>query len=99
MSDNIERLAVVESKVENLEDSHKELLKLMHEVKDEMTKYKGFLGGIASAAGGAAKGTLAGAAIANSYSYPYYGGGYYYAPQYYYPAPTYYYAPGYYYGW
>ena len=46
MSDNIERLAVVESKVENLEDSHKELLKLMHEVKDEMIKYKGFLGGI-----------------------------------------------------
>jgi len=52
MSDNIERIAVVESKVENLEDSHKELLKLMHEVKDEMTKYKGFLGGIAFLASG-----------------------------------------------
>lgn len=47
MTDQIERLAVIESKVETLEDNHKELLKLMHEVKDEMTRYKGFLGGIA----------------------------------------------------
>ena len=47
MTDNIERLAVVENKVETLEDNHKELLKLMHEIKDEMTRYKGFLGGIA----------------------------------------------------
>ena len=47
MTDQIERLAVIESKVETLEDNHKELLRLMHEVKDEMTRYKGFLGGIA----------------------------------------------------
>lgn len=47
MTDHIERLAVIESKVETLEDNHKELLKLMHEIKDEMTRYKGFLGGIA----------------------------------------------------
>jgi len=47
MTDQIERLAVMESKVETLEDNHKELLKLMHEIKDEMTRYKGFLGGIA----------------------------------------------------
>lgn len=46
MSD-LERVAVVETKVENLEDQHKELLKLLHEIKDEMTKYKGFVGGIA----------------------------------------------------
>jgi uncharacterized membrane protein YjjP (DUF1212 family) len=46
MSD-LERLAIVETKVENLEDQHKELLKLLHEIKDEMTRYKGFLGGIA----------------------------------------------------
>jgi hypothetical protein len=52
MSDSIERIAVVESKVESLEDSHKELLRLMHEVKDEMTRYKGFLGGIAFLASG-----------------------------------------------
>ena len=47
MTDQVERLAVIENKVETLEANHKELLKLMHEVKDEMTRYKGFLGGIA----------------------------------------------------
>jgi uncharacterized membrane protein YjjP (DUF1212 family) len=46
MSD-LERVAVVETKVETLEDQHKELLKLLHEIKDEMTRYKGFVGGIA----------------------------------------------------
>jgi hypothetical protein len=47
MIDHTARIAVIESKVETLEDNHKELLKLMHEIKDEMTRYKGFLGGIA----------------------------------------------------
>jgi hypothetical protein len=47
-----ERLAVIETKVEDLEANHKELLKLMHEVKDEMTRYKGFLGGVAFIASG-----------------------------------------------
>jgi hypothetical protein len=51
MSD-LERLAVIETKVETLEENHKELLKLMHEIKSEMTKYKGFLGGIAFIASG-----------------------------------------------
>jgi uncharacterized membrane protein YjjP (DUF1212 family) len=46
MSD-LERIAIVETKVDSLEDNHKELLKLMHEIKDEMTRYKGFLGGVA----------------------------------------------------
>jgi uncharacterized membrane protein YjjP (DUF1212 family) len=46
MSD-LERVAVVETKVETLEDQHKELLRLLHEIKDEMTRYKGFVGGIA----------------------------------------------------
>lgn len=46
MSD-LERIAIVETKVDSLEEKHKELLKLMHEIKDEMTRYKGFLGGIA----------------------------------------------------
>lgn len=46
MSD-LERVAVVETKVESLEDQHKELLRLLHEIKDEMTRYKGFVGGIA----------------------------------------------------
>ena len=52
MSDMNERLAIIETKVEDLEDNHKELLKLMHEVKDEMTRYKGFLGGVAFIASG-----------------------------------------------
>lgn len=52
MSDHYERIAVIETKVEDLEQNHKELLKLMHEVKDEMTRYKGFLGGVAFIASG-----------------------------------------------
>jgi hypothetical protein len=52
MTDQIERLAIIETKVEDLEANHKELLKLMHEVKDEMTRYKGFLGGVAFIASG-----------------------------------------------
>lgn len=50
--DHYERLAIIETKVEDLEENHKELLKLMHEVKDEMTRYKGFLGGVAFIASG-----------------------------------------------
>ena len=46
MSEN-ERIAVLEAKVRTLDDNHSELLALMHEIKDEMTRYKGFLGGIA----------------------------------------------------
>lgn len=52
MTDHYERIAVIETKVEDLEQNHKELLKLMHEVKDEMTRYKGFLGGVAFIASG-----------------------------------------------
>lgn len=52
VSDHYERLAVIETKVEDLEENHAELLKLMHEIKDEMTRYKGFLGGIAFLASG-----------------------------------------------
>jgi hypothetical protein len=47
MSTENERLAVVETEIETLKDNHKEMLKIMHEIKDEMTRYKGFLGGIA----------------------------------------------------
>lgn len=52
MTDHYERVAVLETKVDDLEANHKELLKLMHEVKDEMTRYKGFLGGVAFIASG-----------------------------------------------
>lgn len=52
MADHLERIAIVETKVDTLEDNHKELLHLMHEIKDEMTRYKGFLGGLAFLASG-----------------------------------------------
>jgi hypothetical protein len=52
MTDHYERIAVIETKVEDLEDNHAEMLKLMHEIKDEMTRYKGFLGGVAFIASG-----------------------------------------------
>ena len=45
-------MVVLETKVDTLEDNHKELLRLMHEIKDEMTRYKGFLGGLAFLASG-----------------------------------------------
>jgi hypothetical protein len=52
MSENNERIAILETKVNNLQDNHEEMLKLMHDIKDEMTRYKGFLGGIAFIASG-----------------------------------------------
>ena len=52
MSDNIERIAVLETQVKALQDNHAEMLELMHDIKDEMTRYKGFLGGIAFIASG-----------------------------------------------
>lgn len=47
MSSENERIAIVETKVTSLEENHAEMLKIMHEIKDEMTRYKGFLGGVA----------------------------------------------------
>ena len=52
MSDNNERIAILETRVNSLQDNHDEMLKLMHDIKDEMTRYKGFLGGIAFIASG-----------------------------------------------
>jgi len=50
--EHFERLIIIETKVEDLEANHEQMLKLMHEIKDEMTRYKGFLGGIAFLASG-----------------------------------------------
>lgn len=52
MTDQIERIAVLEAEVETLKDNQKEILRCMHEIKDEMTRYKGFLGGLAFLASG-----------------------------------------------
>jgi len=47
-----ERIAVLEAEVNALKEDQKEILKCMHDIKDEMTKYKGFIGGIAFIASG-----------------------------------------------
>lgn len=47
MTEQVERIAVLEAEVEALKEDQKEILKCMHDIRDEMTKYKGFLGGIA----------------------------------------------------
>jgi hypothetical protein len=52
MSDNIERIAVLEAEVKALQVDQQEILACMHSIKDEMTRYKGFLGGVAFLASG-----------------------------------------------
>jgi hypothetical protein len=52
MTDNVERIAVLESEVKELKADQQEILTCMHSIKDEMTRYKGFLGGIAFLASG-----------------------------------------------
>lgn len=47
MTEQVERIAVLESEVSALKEDQKEILKCMHEIRDEMTRYKGFLGGVA----------------------------------------------------
>jgi hypothetical protein len=52
MSEQIERIAVLEAEVEKLQESQKEILDCIHAVRDEMLRYKGFLGGVAFLASG-----------------------------------------------
>lgn len=52
MTDHVERIAVLEAEVETLKTSQREILDCMHSIKDEMTRYKGFLGGVAFIASG-----------------------------------------------
>ena len=52
MADMNERIAVLEAEVRSLKDDQQEILMCMHSIKDEMTRYKGFLGGIAFLASG-----------------------------------------------
>ena len=47
MTEHVERIAVLEAEVNALKKDQDEILKIMHEIKEEMTRYKGFLGGIA----------------------------------------------------
>lgn len=52
MTDQVERIAVLEAQVQELKSDQQEILACMHAIKDEMTRYKGFLGGVAFIASG-----------------------------------------------
>ena len=52
MTDQVERIAVLEAEVRILKSDQQEILACMHSIKEEMTRYKGFLGGIAFLASG-----------------------------------------------
>lgn len=52
MTEQAERIAVLESEVTALKEDQRDILKCLHEIKDEMTRYKGFLGGVAFIASG-----------------------------------------------
>jgi hypothetical protein len=52
MAEHIERIAVLEAEVEKLQESQREILECIHSVRDEMMRYKGFLGGVAFLASG-----------------------------------------------
>jgi hypothetical protein len=52
MTEHVERIAVLEAEVRDLKKDQQEILQCMHSIRDEMTRYKGFLGGIAFLASG-----------------------------------------------
>ena len=47
MTDSIERIAILETEVRAMKEHQEDILKCMQGIRDEMTKYKGFIGGIA----------------------------------------------------
>ena len=51
-AEHFERIVVLETEVKELKADQQEILACMHAIKDEMTRYKGFLGGIAFLASG-----------------------------------------------
>jgi len=48
------KLAVIETKQTTYEQTHKEIIQALEEIKGEMTRYKGFMGGVAFLASGIA---------------------------------------------
>lgn len=54
MTDINERIAVLEAEVQGLKEDRAEILTCLHSIRDEMTRYKGFLGGVAFLASGVA---------------------------------------------
>lgn len=47
MTEHVERIAVLEAEVRAMKEHQDEILKVMNSIREEMTRYKGFLGGIA----------------------------------------------------
>lgn len=47
MTDQIERIAVLEAEVKALKEEQDKVLAVVQEIHSEMIRYKGFLGGIA----------------------------------------------------
>lgn len=47
MADSIERIAVLETEVRAMKENQEDILRCMQGIRDEMTRYKGFIGGIA----------------------------------------------------
>lgn len=52
MTDQIERIAVLEAEVRTLKEEQDKILVCVQEIHSEMIRYKGFLGGIAFIASG-----------------------------------------------
>lgn len=47
MADPSERIAILETEVRAMKEHQEDILRCMQNIRDEMTKYKGFIGGIA----------------------------------------------------
>lgn len=52
MTEQVERIAVLESEVKDLKKEQDEILKCVQNIHSEMIRYKGFMGGIAFLASG-----------------------------------------------
>lgn len=52
MTDQIERIAVLEAEVKSLKEEQDKILLCVQDIHSEMIRYKGFLGGVAFIASG-----------------------------------------------
>ena len=52
MTDQIERIAVLEAEVKSLKEEQDKILECVQNIHSEMVRYKGFLGGVAFIASG-----------------------------------------------
>lgn len=47
MTEHVERIAVLEAEVRAMKANQEDILQCMQGIRDELTRYKGFIGGIA----------------------------------------------------